>query len=39
MDPKKQNRSYTQASKQMVNTPEVFKIKESFPTLNAKEID
>ena len=39
IDPKKQNRSYAQASKQMVNIPEVFKIKESFPTLNAKEID
>ena len=36
---KKQNKSYAQVSKQTVNTSEVLKIKESFPTLNAKEID
>ena len=39
MDPKKQNRSYTQVSKQTANTYEVLKIKKSFLTLNAKEID
>ena len=36
---KKQNKSYAQVSKQTVNTSEVLKIKESFPTLNAKKID
>jgi len=39
MDPKKQNRSYAQASKQTMNTSKVFKIKKSFPALNVKEID
>ena len=38
-EPKKPNRSYTQISKQTVNTSEILKIKESFPTLNAKKID
>jgi len=38
-DPKKQNRSYAQVSKQMTNTSEVLKIKKLFPTLNTKEID
>jgi len=38
-DPKKQNRSYAQASKQTANTSEVLKIKESFLALNMKEIN
>ena len=38
-EPKNLNRSYTQVSKQNANTSEVLKIKESFPTLNTKEID
>ena len=33
------NRSYAQASKTTTSTSEVLKIKESFPSLNAKKID
>jgi len=32
-------KSYTQASKTLVNTSEVLKIKEMFPSLNAQKID
>jgi len=35
----KTGKSYTQASKTSVNTSEVLKIKEMFPSLNAKKID
>ena len=39
VEPKKPNRSYAQVYKQNTNISEVLKIKESFPALNAKEID
>jgi len=35
----KPGKSYTQASKPSVNTSEVLKIKETFPSLNAQKID
>ena len=35
----KPNKSYTQASKNIVSTAEVLKIKKTFPTLNAEKID
>jgi len=35
----KPSKSYTQASKPLVNTSEVLKIKETFPSLNAKKIN
>jgi len=35
----KPSKSYTQASKPSVNTSEVLKIKETFPSLNAKKIN
>ena len=35
----KPNKSYTQASKNIVSTAEVLKIKKIFPTLNAEKID
>jgi len=35
----KPTKSYTQASRQIANTSDVLKIKESFPALNAKQID
>jgi len=35
----KPSKSYTQASKPSVNTSEVLKIKETFPSLNVKKID
>jgi len=35
----KTRKSYAQASKTSVNTSEVLKIKETFPSLNAKKID
>ena len=38
-EPEKPNRSYAQVSKQTANTSEILKIKELFPTLNAKKID
>jgi len=38
-DLKKLTKSYTQASKQTANTSKVLKIKELFPTLNAKQIN
>jgi len=39
MDSKKLTKSYAQVLKQTANTSEVLKIKESFPTLNVKQID
>jgi len=38
-EPEKPNRLYAQISKQTANTSEILKIKELFPTLNAKKID
>ena len=38
-EPKELTMSYAQASKQTANTSEVLKIKEAFPTINAKKID
>jgi len=38
-DPKNSTKSYAQVSKQTANTSEVLKIKESFPALNAKQIN
>ena len=39
IEPKKPIMSYVQALKQTVNTSEVLKIKEVFPTINAKKIN